>query len=127
MLLLDNPRRLTAKERVLIDFLLAGPRGGPELRAQVAGTRAVTKCSCGCPSVGLVVEPSAPVARFKKSEMRFGRVDWVPITAYQRKSRFPDTQVTLHVVFGRLTELEIWAGKVGVRPRVDTARLEYSD
>ena len=111
----------------LIDFLIGGPLGSAELRTQVAATRVVTKCSCGCPSVGLEVDASVPSARVKTLETPLGRLDWIPITAYQPKSRSPDTEVTLHVVDGRLEELEIWAGKYGVRPRADPARLEYSD
>jgi hypothetical protein len=127
MVSLDEPRQLTAKERALIDFLLAGPLGRQQLRAQVDATRVVTRCSCGCPSVGLSVDASAPRATFRKGESPSGQTEWVPITAYQRKSRSPDTEVTLHVIDGRLAELEIWAGEYGVRPRVDPARLVYDE
>ena len=47
----------------------------------------------------------------------------VSITAVQRKTK-GFTEVTLHVVNGRMFELEIWAG-YGVRPRVDLTKLEY--
>jgi hypothetical protein len=48
----------------------------------------------------------------------------VPLTAFQEKAR-GSTQVTLHVLNGRLYKLEIWAGH-GVRPRVDIAKLEHA-
>jgi hypothetical protein len=123
---LARPRALTQKERALIDILLAGPLGKPELRRQAASARVVGVCSCGCPSVHLEVDPSAPRATFTPEEAPFGRADGVLITAWQEKSRGA-TEVTLHVLDGRLSELEIWAGTFGVRPRVDPAKLEYFD
>jgi hypothetical protein len=123
---LARPRALTAKERTLIEFLLDGPLGSGELRRQAETVRVVGTCSCGCPSVFLEADPSTPSARFRPEETPFGRTDWVPLTAWHRKSR-GSTEVTLHVVGGRLEELEIWAGGFGVRPRVDLAKLERDD
>ena len=107
---LDRPRALTDKEGALIAFLLS---------ARVVGV-----CNCGCPSVTLEVDPSVPAATYRAEETPLGRTDAVPLTAYQEKSR-GSTEVTLHVLNGRLFELEIWAHAHGIRPRVDPAKLEH--
>jgi hypothetical protein len=103
---LREPRRLTPKEREVLDFLLAGPLGRGELRDQARTAHVAAVCSCGCPSVWLEVDPATPSARFLPDESTYGRSDAVDITAVQRKSR-GSTEVTLHVVNGRLYELEI--------------------
>ena len=121
---LEHPRAPSAKERALLDFLLAGPLGKAELlRAQAETARVVGGCACGCSSVHLAVDESAPRAKFTPEETPTGRVDVALIAASQRKAR-GTTDVVLHVLDGRLAELEIYAGS-GVRPRVDLAKLEY--
>lgn len=104
----------------MIDFLISGPLGREELRAQAATARVVATCSCGCPSVWIETEPSAPA--FVYTQAPAGTPGHVALTAYQRKAR-GITEVTLHVVNGRMFELEIWSG-YGVRPRVEVAKLE---
>lgn len=123
---LGEPRPLTPREQALIDYLLDGPLGRAELREQAKAARVVSSCSCGCPSVGLDIDPVAPTAHFRRDETPLGRTDWVPITAFQQKAK-GETEVTLHVVEGRLHELEVWAGSYGVRPRVDVTKLERDD
>jgi hypothetical protein len=63
MLPLDPPRALTAGERELLDFLLSGPLGDDELRAQAATAQAVTQRSYGCATVGLAVNREVAVRR----------------------------------------------------------------
>jgi hypothetical protein len=121
---LSDPRSLSSREQALVDYLLAHPLGKPALRAQADMSMVESVCSCGCPSVWLSVDPSAPSAEYSADETPDGRTDHVALTAFQRKSR-GTTEATLHVVNGRLFELEIWAGE-GVRPRVDLSKLEYS-
>src|SRR5712691_3568995 len=121
---LAQPRALSTTERALVDFLLAGPLGRDELRMQAETATVVGTCSCGCPSVWLAVDPGAPSATFADEDSVYGRAAAVDITASQRKTR-RSTEVTLHVVNGRLWELEIWGGGFGVRPRVNVAKLEY--
>jgi hypothetical protein len=123
---LSEPRSLTAKERALIDFLLAGPMGQAELRAQAETAQVVGVCSCGCPSVWIEVDPAMPPAHFGNDDAPYGPNGAVAITANQRKTK-GSTEVTLHVVQGRLFELEVWTGGYGVKPRVDLARLEYEN
>jgi hypothetical protein len=118
--LLDRPRPLTDLERALVDFLLEPPYGDDRLRAQARSAEVIGVCSCGCASVFLGVDPSAPVSE---------PTEWAPggpndLTAYQVKSRGLGAQVTLHVPDGRLVELEIWAGAYGIRPRLDPGKLK---
>lgn len=122
--LLPEPRGLTPKERALIEFLLDGPLGRNELRKQAETAHVESICSCGCPSVVLEVDRTTPSVQYRADETILGRTDWVPLRAFQEKAR-GSTEVTLHVVEGRLFELEIWAGQYGVRPRIDVTKLEY--
>jgi hypothetical protein len=117
---LAEPRPLEARERALLDLLLAGPLGREALRHQAATAQVSEACSCGCPSVWLEVDRAVPVAVFRADESPSGRADWVPLTA-----RAGDVDVTLHVVGGRLAELEVWAGTEGARPHVDPASLVH--
>jgi hypothetical protein len=74
---LREPRPLTAKERPLIEFLLASPIAR-ELRLQVETVEVDAVCSCGCPSAWLRVDPATPVAQFSAEESPSHRADWVP-------------------------------------------------
>jgi hypothetical protein len=123
---LDHPRPLSGNERVLIDVLLAGPLGRRELRQQAETARVVGVCSCGCSSVHLGVDPASPRAKFAAEEVPLGRTDAFLIAARQDRSR-GSTDVILHVLDGRLSELEIWIGTFGVRARVDPSKLAYDD
>jgi hypothetical protein len=120
---LAEARLLTPGEEAMIDFLISGPLGTEELRRQAATARVVAICSCGCPSVWIEVAPSVPAAVYKELETPDGRTDHVALTAYQHKTR-GSTEVTLHIVNGRMFELEVWGHQYGVRPRVDVAKLE---
>ncbi len=120
---LDEPRPLTAEERELLEHLAGAPLGKAGLRAQIEAARVVAECSCGCPSVWLEVNDSAPSVSFDEAETPDGRTDHVALAAREKgETGFPE--VTLHVVHGRLFELEVWAG-YGVRPRLNIGDLEY--
>jgi hypothetical protein len=120
---LAEPRPLSGMERELVNFLLDGPLGRRELRDQATTARVASACSCGCPSIGFDVDPSVPKARFRPEDTPLGRTDWIPISAVQHKSR-GTTEVTLHILEGRIYELEVWAGNFGIKPRVDLMKLE---
>ena len=109
-------------ERALAEYLAQGPLGSPELDAQVDSALVVGTCSCGCPSVFLEVDPSVPNVSFACEELPGGRTGPVELSAYQESG--DEASVKLHIVEGRLTELEIWAG-FGVRPRIELANLKY--
>ena len=101
----EPPRRLRSTERALLDFLLDHPLARDELRAQAANMVVDGRCSCGCPSIVLRGDPKAPRARYKKTEAPTKRTDWVPLEATTARG---GSIVTLHVLNGRLYELEIW-------------------
>jgi hypothetical protein len=90
---------------------------------QAAKARVVATCSCGCPSRWLEADSSAPDAGCTEAETPGRRTDHVGLTAYQHKTR-GSAEVTLHVVNGRLFELEVWGHDYGVRPRIDVPKLE---
>jgi hypothetical protein len=120
---LEEARGLTSDEAAVIDFLIAGPLGRDELRAQAAGARVVATCSCGCPSIWIEIDASAPDAPYSVAETPDGRIDHVGLTAYQRIGD-ETAEVTLHIVNGRIFELEVWGHEYGVRPEVDVSKLE---
>jgi hypothetical protein len=117
---LPKPRELTSRERGLIDFLLQPPYASDALRAQVEGAKVVGVGSCGCPSVTLAVDPTAP-----RDEADIDRTAGAPgdLTADQLTSRGQGAQVALHIGDGVLHELEIWGHEYGIRPRVDPTTL----
>ena len=102
-ILMPEPRELTDEERAFIDFLLAGDAGTEELREQARSARVVRFCGCGCPSVGLEVDPDAP--RIRASQMY--------IRSEGRNRDGKEVAVTLTAAGGTLVDLEIWSGEFG--------------
>lgn len=108
-------RRLTAAEQAVLDRLVAHAGSAP-LTAQAASVRVTASCDCGCRSVRLSTDapPLSPAAMAALS--RTGRDDWfsidctrvLPSSATGHVALF---QVVVHVVGGRLHELEIFAGE----------------
>jgi hypothetical protein len=101
---LKQPRPLSRDERTLLDFVLDGPKGSPELRAQGASAVVVSACDCGCKSVGL--EPAVDAPEADAGNGAYG------LTADGTSPSGVDVEVTLHVVFGQIYELEIWDGSM---------------
>lgn len=112
---LGSPRALTQKERAIIDFLVNGPSGSPALCALAEAVEVVATCSCGCPSVWLT---GSLEDRDRQDDNGSGHV---ALRATQRGAR-ESTEVSLHVVGGRLFELEIFGG---TKPDVDPTRLVH--
>ena len=114
-----RPRGLRANERELLEFLVGGPLGCEVLRRQIRSARVTGRCRCGCPSITL--ETDAPELRATEMKQRseFGRDDVLEIPAVGRNRAGKRVEVTLHVVYGRIWELEIWAGWDGGEVRTD--------
>ena len=111
--LLDAPRGLTEHERAVLDFLLTSPLAHKELHTQAQTTEVVARCDCGCRSVVLKPDPATPTATFSAHEVSIKGSPSeavVYITAYGESQEGISVQVTLHVIGGRLDELEIWDG-----------------
>ena len=104
MVELSEPRQLDEVERSLLDFILAEPNVLPELLAQAASAQVISTCDCGCRSVGLAPDPAAPDAAYDAVHGTVG------LTAEGLSNKGTEVEVTLHVVFDRMTELEIWDG-----------------
>jgi hypothetical protein len=105
---LPTPRELREYERALLDFVLSGPLASDELRVQAVGARVVAECDCGCRSVVLEPPRQTPSASIVHPVLK--RTDWAPLTAWGQTSSGTEIEVTVHVLNGRLSELEIWDG-----------------
>jgi hypothetical protein len=54
----DFPRSLNANERAALDYMLSAQFPGvEELRLQAASAQVVSRCTCGCATINLSVEP----------------------------------------------------------------------
>ncbi|MEV4601815.1 hypothetical protein AB0K15_30985 [Amycolatopsis sp. NPDC049253] len=103
---IDPPRPLTAKERAILDLVLSPDfAGAAELRHQSTSAVVVGRCACGCPSVDLRTEDSAPIAR-PGSRLVPSELEVLP------SGDEPPGQVILFTDGGRLSYLEyVWFGE----------------
>ena len=69
---IEMPRRLTSREREVLDFLVSVYDPAAEaLRLQAATARVTEECGCGCEGIGLVVDRErAPRADLGSRETR---------------------------------------------------------
>jgi hypothetical protein len=86
----------------------------------------IAGCSCGCPSVWLKVAQEAPTPTIDASESPTRDPSYYSVTAWGRNAAGEDVQVTLHVLDGRLDELELWAGREGPTQLPPLSTLRYS-
>ena len=106
---LDRPRDLSADERRLLTRLTAVV-ADPALDRQVDTAQVVAVCRCGCPSVRLHGEgPAVPEERVVALSST-GRPDWFSVGGSGPGTGEP-VSVVVHVVRGRLHELEVFAGE----------------
>ncbi len=113
MVPLAAPRELTSAERALLDALV-DQTGHAGLRTQARSAVVGSTCSCGCPSIGLRVAgpPLSTVDMLRFSG--HGRDDVFGVHAH---TAGVGIEVVVHVLVGRIEELEIYAGD-GVVPRL---------
>ena len=105
---LAEARPLTRSERAWLDHLVE-PLHLPALALQAASAEVISECSGGCPSIGLGgagpdVSPGE-IARLSES----GRHDYLSRSARSRNSQGQEVEITPHLGYGRLVELEVWA------------------
>jgi hypothetical protein len=112
---LPTPRPPTPAEAALL-VALVGRVPAPGLAAQVASVRVTATCRCGCSSVRLQSDaPAVPPAVVAGLSPR-GRSDHLGIQAHADGGDQP-VQVVVHVIHGRLAELEIHVREgLAVRP-----------
>ena len=97
---IDLDRPLTTEEGALIEWLLLhGEAGAQDFLPQVKAARVHGRCSCGCPSIDMVVSQTTPAATV---EVRL-LADFVGTVEKELVG------VLLHQCGGRLAELEIYA------------------
>jgi hypothetical protein len=117
MVPLAEPRPPTPAEAAVLTALVAHT-GNAALRAQVDSVTVVSTCSCGCASVGLRTDgpPLSTVDMLALSGL--GRDDWFGVRASH-----DGVDVVVHVLSGRLGELEVYAGDGIAAPLPEPARL----
>ena len=94
-------RELTEVERDVLDAMLSLEFDGvAELREQAQTAQAWRSCECGCGSIGLTVDPTAP-----RSSVESGVV---PVDAAFNDGCGDAGGLILFVRDGRLYELEVW-------------------
>jgi hypothetical protein len=97
---LDEPRPLSAPERLMLDLVLSSDFAGvAELREQARSALVVGGCDCGCPSVDLQTAVAARAARLD-SRLVPSELEVVPV------GKEPPGQVILFADDGRLSCLE---------------------
>ena len=107
---LEKPRVLSDEERRLIGRL-ATAVDEPLLHRQVATASVTAVCRCGCSSLRLRSdEPPVPEVRVLQLSGN-DRPDYFAVEAFGRATELPIPQVVLHVVQGRIYELEVFAGE----------------
>jgi hypothetical protein len=104
MVPLAEPRPSTPAEAAIITALVART-GNAALRAQAESVAVVSTCSCGCPSVGLRTDGPQLSTADMLALSGLGRDDWFAVRA-----SVDGTDVIVHVLGGRLGELEVYAG-----------------
>jgi hypothetical protein len=107
---LPAPRTLDAAELALLEFVLSGPSAREELLAQAHSALVVSACDCGCRSVGLKPDAATPSAPYTAEDSPAGNDGYIGLSAEGLSPTGTDVEVTLHIVCGRMTELEIWDG-----------------
>jgi hypothetical protein len=99
-----------------VRWLLRSPAATAELRDQPERATVSAICSCGCPSVTFTIPDDAPVAQLDASHPDVRHGEDLSIEAEATRPDGRELNVILHVLGGRLFELEVWAGMYGGDP-----------
>lgn len=117
-----DARPPSASERRLLTILVTAV-AEPLLDEQVSAVLVDGVCRCGCSSVRLRTrEPAVPAARVARLSGT-GRDDHLAVASTARTPDGHDVDVVLHVVHGRVHELEVLDTVEGEGAAVDTAAL----
>lgn len=104
---LDAPRAPAESEhRVLTG--LANAVGEPLVDDQVSSVVVDAVCRCGCSSVRLRSTRRAIPAETVTRLSRTGRADYLAVEAFGREPDHQDVNVVLHLMSGRVRELEVF-------------------
>jgi hypothetical protein len=102
-------RALTPTERTLLEFMIE-PVASDELAHQVAHATVAAACTCGCPSIGLSTTAPPITEDAAKQLSDVGRENYFAASAWGTDSTGRDVRLLLHVIDGKVAELEIWSG-----------------
>lgn len=113
---ISEDRKLTTKERTLIEWLIAN--GSSEAKAyakQLQAVRVVGRCSCGCPTVDLAVGDDQKATTGPSTIL----ADFLGVTP-----NGTEVGIILHARQGKLCELEIYplAADATELPTIDSLR-----
>lgn len=119
---LDAPRAPSDDERRLL-VTLAGAVAEPLLHEQVSSVVIDAVCRCGCSSVRLrSAEQAIPADRVAELSAR-GSPDYFAVEADGRDRGHRFVTVVLHVMVGRVGELEVFDSLAGEGNAVDVSGL----
>jgi hypothetical protein len=122
---LESPLPPTVSQLRLLSWLTTG--AGAPLSAQVAHALVTGECVCGCSSVQLASSaaplPPEVIRRLSGND----RHDYISLTSTGRSSAGRRVDVVLHVVEGRVAELEIFDSEAGEGTAVDLDSLRALD
>lgn len=122
---LDRPRPASPAEERLLSRLAEA--AGPELTAQVTDAVVVGECTCGCASVQLSTSAAPLPATTVLGLSAAGRSDHLAVRSTGRSPEGHVVDVVLHVVEGRLYELEVFDSDAGEGAAVDPAGVTSLD
>lgn len=119
---IEQSRDLTdAEMRAARTLALAA---GSELLAQLDEATVTGLCRCGCSSVQLATTSPPVTAKWLLSHSSRGREDYLAISAVAERADDRLITVTLHVVKGRVTELELFDTVLGEGHPIDLSALQ---
>ena len=119
---LDAPRLPSDSERRVLSAL-SDAVGDPLLHDQVTSVVVDAVCRCGCSSMRLRSDgPAIPAQRVSELSSR-RRPDYFAVEAFGRDADHQDVNVVLHVMGGRVGELEIFDTVNGEGAAVSLAGL----
>jgi hypothetical protein len=97
---------------------------GSELLAQLDEATVTGLCRCGCSSVQLATTTPPVTAKWLLTRSPRGREDYLAISAAAESPDDHLITVTLHVVKGRVAELELFDAVLGEGHPVDLSALQ---
>ncbi|RBY80358.1 hypothetical protein DQ239_04710 [Blastococcus sp. TF02-09] len=111
--MLERPRALSQAECRVI-ARLATAVDEPLLHRQAASATVAAVCRCGCSSIRLNSDEQ-PIPEPRVVELsQDDRPDYFQVNGFGHTPDLLDVQVVLHVIQGRVYELEVFAGEEGV-------------
>lgn len=119
---LEQSRNLTDAEMRAASTLASA--AGSELLAQLDETTVTGLCRCGCCSAQLATTSPPVTAKWLRTRSPRGREDYLAISAVAESPADQLITVTLHVVKGRVAELELFDAVLGEGHPINLSALQ---